>query len=131
MSHFNMYEETINVSHYKSRDMNYSFMVVNGEAKYQSGIVPSRKLTLLKQEGDVVLIKANGFSGWCGRGTTRYYSPHYIIGTVNPNSSKVSTIYEVEYTRAFTRKAKTIAEALFLNMIRGEEPEITKEGEFV
>lgn len=127
--------EEIKACHYVRRNHNPLHVDSDGRVTtLAGGITSSRKFRVINRvdtaNGTKILIKATGFSGWIGRGAQGYYPPQYLVGEISP-SGKMTVIYEVEYPRSHTRKAKVLAETLLENLVRGQEPAINEAGEFL
>ena len=62
------------------------------------------KISIFSQKDGKVVFKVAGHSGWYCLGTTKYYPPMLMIGTLYENV--FTQYYEINYTRKYAKKAK-------------------------
>lgn len=62
------------------------------------------KITIFYQEDEKKIFKVTGHNGWYERGTTKYYPPYFLIGTLIGDT--FTQYHEVEYTRKYAKQAK-------------------------
>lgn len=75
------------------------------------------ELKIIKQEGDIAVIRESGHQYFSGRGNFPYTSPRYYIGVFNfgktrgtrDETERFSTIYSFEYTKTDMKLAKDLA----------------------
>ena len=97
---------SITMDEYNKMHKNISRIIKDGKEHLDvSGVDFGSLPQILKETKEYILCRVKGFTGWCGRGSTKYYNPEFVVFEKVSKDRVVNTLgNSFSYTRETRNK---------------------------